>query len=145
MAERKAFEVRVREGLHGNASEAAVWLRLNYARLRRRMAVRFPPYAEVAAEMNAAGVTGRVAKGREPHPVTADTVYRIWRGILVERAGKRRGKPSRAGPAGWTPTVVASAPKPAPRTEPDPPAGGDGGGGYLAALKAEVNRRSGRR
>ena len=134
MAGRRPLADRVREELHGNASEASVWLRVHYARLRPRMAVRYPPYAEVAAEMNAAGVKGgKDAKGGGHRRVTADTVYRAWRRIVREREGKPAAKPGRAGPAGWKPEPVA-APAGAPPAAP---------GGDIERLRAWMKNRSG--
>ncbi len=52
------LSARVSEREHGNCSDGYFWLRLRYARLKSRMAVRYPPYAEVAAEMSADGVKG---------------------------------------------------------------------------------------
>lgn len=127
----------IRERAHGNASEARLWLRRHHRRLRPRMAVRYPPYAEVAAEMAALGLKGG---GNPPRPLTARAVERMWKGVCRDVAAEAAERAPRAAPAGWTPKVVAPAP-PAPA-----PAVNDGGGAdYLAALKADIGRRSGRR
>lgn len=114
---------RVRERVHGNTSEAYVWLRAAYRRLRPRMEVRYPPYDEVAAEMVAAEVPG----GRGA-AVTGKAVRRIWERVCrdIELDAKARGKPVRAAPADWKPQPVRSlapapvAPRPGPVAAPRP-------------------------
>jgi hypothetical protein len=115
---------RVRERVHGNTSEAYVWLRAAYRRLRPRMEVRYPPYDEVAAEMVAAEVPG----GRGA-AVTGKAVRRIWERVCrdIELDAKARGKPAKAPPAGWKPQSAQSpapapvaASRPAPATTPRP-------------------------
>lgn len=132
----------IRERAHGNAGEARLWLRENHRRLRPRMAVRWPPYAELAAEMAALGMAGGTR--HDPRPLTGRAVERMWKGVCRDVAAEAAKRAPRAAPAGWTPKAVAATPpKPAPATEPAPAA--TDGTDYLAALRADIGKRSGRR
>ena len=113
--------------LHGNASDAAKWPLAEYRRLRPRLDVRWPPYAEVAAEATAAG-----CKARDGGPVRADTIYRAWARIKAEKAGRaaRARKPKPAA-VGWAPPVVEAG---VPAIE----------GGHMARFRDKLNKRSGR-
>jgi len=106
---------RISERAHGNCSEAYLWLRLNYRRLRKRLTGRYPPYAEVAREMDAAEVRG----GRGA-AVTEQAVLRIWRRVCkdIEADAQARGVRHKPAPADWKPQPVrpsTAVSSPAPR------------------------------
>jgi len=98
---------RIRERLHGNSSEAYLWLRLAHRRLRKRMAVKYPPYDEVAAEMAAAGITG----GRGAS-LTGQAVRRFWGRVLKDIADEAAQRPTKFKPpsAQWTPQPSNASP-----------------------------------
>lgn len=94
---------RVSERVHGNTSEAYLWIRVAYRRLRTRMAVRYPPYDKLTAEMVEAGVPGGGGT-----VLTSKAVRRLWLKVCEDVAAeaKARGKTVMAVPADWKPQPI---------------------------------------
>ena len=137
MADRVLQQVTAaaRRTAHGRRSDAYRWLRRQHASVAKLMAEHAPPMRALADEMAAAGIAG--GRGR---PLTAKAVARIWARVCRDVASAGAAKPSRSGPAGWTPRAVARPAECAsgetqPRTR--------SGKGY--DVWDEIDRRSGRR
>ncbi|MDN3563113.1 hypothetical protein ACFQY5_40030 [Paeniroseomonas aquatica] len=112
------------ERVHGNTSEAYLWIRVAYRRLRSRMAVRYPPYDKLTAEMVEAGVPGGGGT-----VLTAKAVRRLWLKVCedIEAEAKARGKVAKAAPVDWKPQptrppapTAAVAPRPVAAVTPRP-------------------------
>ena len=142
MDERNAPDT-IRERAHGNTTDARHWLRQHHGRLRKRLLVRYPPYAELAVEMAALGLVGGTKHDQKP--LTARAVRRLWQGVRrdIEADAALRAPKRTAATAGWTPEP-ARQPRAAPASPVMTPPG-PGSGDYLADMRAEINKRSGRR
>lgn len=132
---------RARQKGYRGRSDGYRWLRLRHAALAKVLAEHEPAWAEVAAEMAAAGVAG--GRGR---PLTADAVRRMWARVCRDVVAAR--KPNRAGPTGWKPAVVAGGGEPSAavaREAPTPAAAPDNDvDAMIARGLAWANERSGR-
>ena len=124
---------------HGNATPAALWLRERFDRLEPRLSVRRPDWGAVLVEMARSGITH--GGGEPPAPLTEATLRKMWRRVRVDLcAGIKAATvvaamPAEASARTWAPEPVR------PSVAPAEPASGD----YLADMRAELNRRSGRR
>lgn len=89
-------------------SDAYRWLRRRHAAMLALFEEFEPTWADVTAEMTAAGVTGGRGK-----PLTPDAVRRIWKTVcrdVAESAQRRAAEPRM--PPGWRPEPVAILPAP---------------------------------
>lgn len=123
---------RVRQRGYRRRSDAYRWLRRRHATLAKLLAEHEPAWADIAAEMAAAGIVGGRAR-----PLTADAVRRIWGRVCLDVERVCTSKPSRVGPPGWTPAAAA---KPARQgaAPPTAPAGSS-----IERLRAWAKDRSG--
>lgn len=99
---------RAQQQAFGGRSDAYRWLRQRHAAMAALLDEFQPTWAEVAAEMTTAGVTGGRGK-----PLTPDAVRRIWKTVcrdMAEVAQHRADRPKM--PAGWAPVPVAILPAP---------------------------------
>lgn len=72
---------RLSQQVHRHCSPAYLWMRTHYPTLQLRMAVRWPPYAELAAELTTAGIMG--GHGR---PLTENAARNIWTRVKRDEA-----------------------------------------------------------
>jgi hypothetical protein len=114
---------RAQQRAFAGRSEAYRWLRRRHTAMAALFEEFQPTWAEVAAEMAAAGITGGRGKS-----LTPDAVRRIWKTVcrdVTEVSQCRADKPKM--PPGWAPIPVAILPPPesikppAAPAEPPPP------------------------
>lgn len=129
---------------HGNATAAARWLQDRFDRLMPRLSVRRPDWGEVLADMARAGIAH--GGGDPPAPLTEETLRKMWRRVERDVAAEAQAAAANAATFARPRAGVAEpawVPEPARRGGEAAAAGG--GSDYLAALKADIGRRSGRR
>jgi hypothetical protein len=101
---------RAQQRAFAGRSDAYRWLWRRHKALAALFAEFQPAWAEVTAEMAAAGVTGGRGKLLTPH-----AVRRIWKTVCRDVAVDARSRASvEKMPPGWAPVPVATLPAPEP-------------------------------